>query len=626
MLLRVLEAWEGSVWYISISYTSKHYSLHRVLLVYTCPLPLYANIPLILARMKIKDLLVGQHTGPLAATVEDASRVHNQLLRVTLKDESGRVNLIIEGSVLCHSFESLKRETSVELCNFEVSAEVERFQKYFPPMIRPNGIAEHGTNKSMFIIATAMQRPDLRLTYWKAEVTVLGSVPADSVDIKRLYARVEPPAPRPAALGSVSPTQDQYSSLSQIRAQAEGGLLASVYCIVLDCTGSYSVSNSTDVLMLLKVTDESLFPEHANIQIFHQPANAVPKVVAYGDVLRVQSCMFKIFKGVLTGTLSAQSKAGRLMLFSLDSEDLTPYGVYKGTFSKQIEHHKAMLELRRWAKPTLAGVDPPVLSSSITLSKAQNSECDVLARVYAHHTVGTEDSDPVILFLYDAERTASLVLDRSREKMTRWLAPGDTVRVRSVCFEENRLIPSCYTDIFKIPSFIERRQLPEVQHQEEALAQTVAFFLPHQGPALISSLRPDLKTARICAFPEVAQLSAGEKARTKGHVVSIVPNSPAEVRGYFCGQCRQFTHQDVCPCGRETDVRCQVSLVLWDGKSDRESDLLRVVIREKQLGEFLNSVEWREAKERLLSPETLLEVALEREDGALVVLGTSLRD
>lgn len=108
--------------------------------------------------------------------------------------------------------------------------------------------------------------------------------------------------------------------------------------------------------------------------------------------------------------------------------------------------------------------------------------------------------------------------------------------------------------------------------------------------------------------------------------MSIVPNSPAEVRGYFCGQCRQFTHQDVCPCGRETDVRCQVSLVLWDGKSDRESDLLRVVIREKQLGEFLNSVEWREAKERLLSPETLLEVALEREDGALVVLGTSLRD
>ena len=73
-------------------------------------------------------------------------------------------------------------------------------------------------------------------------------------------------------------------------------------------------------------------------------------------------------------------------------------------------------------------------------------------------------------------------------------------------------------------------------------------------------------------------------------------------------------------------MRCQVSLVLWDGKNDREADLLRVVIREKQLAEFLNSVEWREAKEKLLSPDALLEVALEREDGVLVVLGTSLRE
>ena len=81
----------------------------------------------------------------------------------------------------------------------------------------------------------------------------------------------------------------------------------------------------------------------------------------------------------------------------------------------------------------------------------------------------------------------------------------------------------------------------------------------------------------------------------------------------------------MCPCGRETDLRCQVGLVLWDGKNDKEADLLRVTIREKQLSEFLNTVEWAEAKERLLSADALLEVALEREDGALVVLGTSLR-
>lgn len=575
--------------------------------------------------MQVRDLVSGLHSGPLTVTVEDVSRVHTQLLRVTLRDATGLINLIFEGSVLCHGFETLKQETNLVLSNFKVEEEVERFQKYFPPMIRPNTIAEHGTNKTMFIIATATQRPDLRLTYWKTEVEVLSSVPANSIDLKRLYARSEPPTSKPAALAAVSPRQDQYFSLSQIKAQAEGGLLASAYCVVLDCTGSYSVSNSTDVLMLLKVTDESIFPEHANIQVFHQPTNAVPKVIAYGDVLRVQGCAFKLFKGMLTGTLSAQSKAARLMLFTLDSDELTPYGVYKGTFSNQTEHHKCMIELRRWAKTALTGADPPVLSNSITLSKAQNTECDVLARVYAKYTVGAEDSDPVILFLYDADRTASLVLDRNREKMVKWLIQGDTVRVRSVSFEENRLIPSCYTDIFKIPMFIERRQLPAERSQEEILSRAVAFYLPQQGPVLISSLQNELKALRICAFAEANRLPAGEKVRTKGYVVSITPSSPAEVRGYFCVQCRQFTHQEFCPCGRETDLRCQVGLVLWDGKNDREADLLRVTIREKQLSEFLNTVEWADAKERLLSADALLEVALEREDGALVVLGTSLR-
>lgn len=576
--------------------------------------------------MKVRDLVVGLHAGPLAVIVEDVSRVHTQLLRITLKDDTGKINLIIEGAVLCHSLEPLKRDTNLVLSNFIATEEVERFQKYFPPMIRPNPIAEHGTSKSLFLIATTAQRPDMLFTYWKIEVNVPSTMSTELIEIKQLYVRPESQAQKPVALASVMNRQDQYSSLSQIKAQAEGGLLASVYCVVLDCTGSYNVSNSIDVLMLLKVTDESIFPEYANIQVFHQPTNAVPKVAAYGDVLRIQSCMFKFFKGVLTGTLSAQSKAGRLMLFPLDSDELNPYGTYKCTFSSQTEHHKSMIELRRWAKMALTCSDPPVLSSSITLSKAQNSECDVLARVFAWHPVGAEDSDPVIVFLYDAERTAALVLDRPREKMLKYLNQGDTVRIRSVSFEESRLIPSCYTDILKIPHCIERRQLPAVPQQEQILDRAAAFFQPQLTPALISAVLPELRSTRFCNFTDASHISPGEKIRIKGYVVNITPNSPADVRGYFCCQCRQFTHQEICPCGQETVVRCQVGLVLWDGKNDSERDLLRVVIREKQLREFLSDLEWSDAKEKLLSAEALLELALEREDGVLTVLGTSLRE
>lgn len=153
--------------------------------------------------MKIRDLGIGQYPGPLLTTIEDASRVHSHLLRLTLKDETGLINLIIEGADLCHAFDLLKPETCVEICNFVVADDVERFQKYFPPMIRPNGITEHGTNKRVFIIATAVQRPDLRFTYWKAEVSVPSTTPADSIDIKRLYARGELTTPKPAVLASV---------------------------------------------------------------------------------------------------------------------------------------------------------------------------------------------------------------------------------------------------------------------------------------------------------------------------------------------------------------------------------------------------------------------------------------
>ena len=419
--------------------------------------------------------------------------------------------------------------------------------------------------------------------------------------------------------------QEQFVSLEQLKAAAETGSQGSVYCVVLDCTSSYPVANSSDMLMLLKVTDESIFPDFANIQLFHQQQNAVPKVASYGDVMRLQHCFFKLYKGALTGTMSAQSKAGKFSLYALTSEELTPYGLYKCTFSPGLEHHRHMLAVRKWAKSKLAEGEPPVLSAAIPLSRAQNSESDVLARVYDKSCMGSEELDPTVLLVYEGDRATTMLIDKSKARMVKWLTRGDTVRIRSVSYEESRILPTNYTDILKIPPILSQKLLPASPQQEEVLSKMLNFLQPTPGPELISTLKAEFLPFKSAPFSDILHLNPGQRMRTKGYIVHVLPANPGEVRGYYCPQCRQFTHQEVCPCGRETEVRCQVTLVLWDGKSEREEELLRVSVEPRQAAAFLGEVEWRRAYERMMSAEAMLDVVVTKEEGKLVLTGTSLK-
>lgn len=414
-------------------------------------------------------------------------------------------------------------------------------------------------------------------------------------------------------------------TLEQLKVSAESGSQGSVYCVVLDCTSSYPVANSTDMLMLLKVTDESIFPDFANIQLFHQSQNPVPKVASYGDIMRLQHCYFKLYKGALTGTMSAQSKAGKFSLYALASEELTPYGLYKCTFSPGLDHHRHMLAVRRWAKVRLAEGETPVLSAAIPLSRAQNSECDVLARVYEKTCMGNEELDPTVLLVYEGERATTMLIEKNKAKMVKWLTPGDTVRIRSVSFDENRLLPSNYTDILKIPLFLPQKLLPGSPQQEEILGKMLHFLLPLPGPELISSLKAEFLPFKTAPFADALHLKPGERMRTRGFVVHILPTNPSEIRGYYCPQCRQFTHQEVCPCGRETEVRCSVTLVLWDGKSEREEELLKVAIEPRQTASFLGETDWRVAYSLLLHSSSMLDLVVTKDEGQLLVTGTSLR-
>jgi len=57
----------------------------------------------------------------------------------------------------------------------------------------------------------------------------------------------------------------------------------------------------------------------------------------------------------------------------------------------------------------------------------------------------------------------------AKAKMVKWLASGDTVRICSVAFDENRLLLSSYTDILKSPLILTQKQVLRVQNRRKFL-------------------------------------------------------------------------------------------------------------------------------------------------------------
>ena len=87
---------------------------------------------------------------------------------------------------------------------------------------------------------------------------------------------------------------------------------------------------------------------------------------------------------------------------SLSTPSPVEYSPYKYSFSPDLDHYRRMLAVRRWAKV----------------------------------------------------------------KMVKWLASGDTVRFRSVAFDENRFFSSNNTNILKTPLILSQKQ---VQNRRKSL-------------------------------------------------------------------------------------------------------------------------------------------------------------
>lgn len=154
--------------------------------------------------MRIKDLSPGLHSDPLEVTIAGGGRVHTQLLRILLKDDTGLINLVIEGAQLCAAFEALATDTSIRFEKYVVTAEAERLQKYFPPQVKPSGIVEHGTENRLFLLITTDTVPEMRLSFYRNSVLIPALSVPETISLEGLYARPEASPSKAPSLTSVS--------------------------------------------------------------------------------------------------------------------------------------------------------------------------------------------------------------------------------------------------------------------------------------------------------------------------------------------------------------------------------------------------------------------------------------
>lgn len=98
--------------------------------------------------MHIRDLAPGVHEGPIEITVESRSILLENLMRISVKDFTEKINIILEGNLLVKALEKIHPDTKITLSHFTVSENYDIIGQYFPSFIPGTNVATHGTKLS----------------------------------------------------------------------------------------------------------------------------------------------------------------------------------------------------------------------------------------------------------------------------------------------------------------------------------------------------------------------------------------------------------------------------------------------------------------------------------------------
>ena len=92
---------------------------------------------LYLIMQKISAIRPGESKRKLDSIVDAATKLNNNIMRLTLSDSSGKINLILEGTSLVRENKNVSPGSKVSLKNFTVTNSIDPIRKHFPRLIDP---------------------------------------------------------------------------------------------------------------------------------------------------------------------------------------------------------------------------------------------------------------------------------------------------------------------------------------------------------------------------------------------------------------------------------------------------------------------------------------------------------
>ena len=532
-----------------------------------------------------KDL----NTGPLELELLENIKLTDNLTKLTFQDrDQKKVNMFIEGATCLRLFTPILPGTLLSLSNFYISVNFSQISQHFPTYIQGESVAIYQSDFD-FIILISDPLPVLHFAYNGNTLDLTPDSPIDTLSLTSLYQ-----ARKVAAVTPEKQSPEKQPSLKTIHEKTTVGIrYASFYAIVVDCSGSYlpKAADATDHLVTLKITDPSIFPNHATVNIFHRNPKDFPKIANFGDIIKLQEVSIKDYSGGLQATIPCNGKGSCFFLFPYSGESLVPYISYRNNFHNSTEHSANIKRLSEWGLTTFSNEFPLFIKNTKRLVGAcASEEIDLLTRILGIYSLGTQESDPKVCICGDNNEVSQLIIPEEKLKMLRYVEKGDVIRIRSVCYEDKVLYLNSYSEILRIPAEFKCMSVPAVFNSEE-LNKYSKMYGPVPVGRVISYIAEDYRYTPITPFQKVLQSAMGTVVKVEGFIVKI-------------------NH------GRGIDI------TLWDG--EKEENLMMVHVDEENISEFANGKSWEDIRRDCVKYDRKFQAAVMISEKHLRLVSTKL--
>jgi hypothetical protein len=510
-----------------------------------------------------------------------------ELLKISIVDSGDKkINLFVEGEKIVGFFQKLKPGTVLTFDKLMPRTDLEVLKVHLPEPLNLRAIVLDSSDCGFFYLIRAPM-DNLLIRSGMQSLEVPQGIDVSTVDLSVLYST------ELLGLHIKQEEPSRWENLAALKHSVKKGpTTASCWAILIDCCDSYSPKQPAhDFLVSYKITDPSIYPDFATVNIFHKDPKEMPKIRNLGDILFFTSLNFSEFKGAIQGLIAAHSKTSSFHVFSITDSDFVPYTSYRSTYDRESSSDSEISSLRSWVRSTFDQELPvSIMKNTRRLSSLEQdgTEVDVVARVLEFRPLGLRRDDPVVMCLGDEGRLGLVLLPANRRKLITHAYPGDLVRIRSLHYEAGLLSITPYTEILKI-TFLQH--FPDRFDYSEVLGRTMKAFVVEEPIQHISEVLGEHEMIVIAKIELLKTYPMNSVVGINGYVVKVESGSG-------------------------------LMLTIWDGA--REDNLVKVVVRMSEMETFLNGVSWSECRDLMVGYNKMFEAAVRVGEEAFEVVQTRL--